>query len=146
MPAVIAPSRMPRGSWVGTKAMAIFVRSGIRGSLPFKADARMNDVARYVSQSAATPAAKAGNRQAGPAGAHEPEYEKPRERPDDAHGDDVRAERGEAPVGEEERLYQQGDRGDKHAYRGAEQYGGDGRAAGVASRSRRSGPARGCRR
>ena len=30
----------------------------MRGSLPFKADARMNDVERYVSQSAATPAAK----------------------------------------------------------------------------------------
>jgi hypothetical protein len=36
-------------------------------------------------------------------------------------------------VGKKERLYQQSDRSDQNTYRGAEEYGGDGRAARVAT-------------
>ena len=46
MPAVMAPSRIPRGSWVGMKAITIFPKSGRKAESPRMPEASSTDVMR----------------------------------------------------------------------------------------------------
>ena len=77
--------------------------------LPLRPRAMTSAVVAYVHQSAMMPATKPATESLAPNALKQPEYEKPRERADDAHGKDIRPQRGQTAMAEKEGLYQKGD-------------------------------------